>query len=384
MSAVEAGLWLLAAAFGLLTSLLVTGVLALRPLPRLAALPAGPDEPRARVSVVVAARNEAARIATTAERLLAQRGIELELLVVDDRSEDATPGILAELAAGDARLRLLRVDRLPEGWLGKTHACQLAARRATGEWLLFTDGDAWIEPDTVARAVAAARRDGADHVCLIPRDRAGGLLGEAAVAAFFLGFLPAGLLVNRDLWRGPMGIGAFNLVRASAWRAIGGHEPLRLEVIDDAKLGLLLQREGFRTRVLTAFEEIEVAWATSLRGIARALEKNAFALVNYSGPLAAATVVAPLGVWLAALLAPFTGTAAGGAAATGLLSLAAPCLMLARRARWRPASALLVPFVLPVLPLILARSAWIALRRGGIRWRETFYPLELLRRGLVR
>src|SRR5262245_37061731 len=116
------------------------GVLALKSLPPTVA------SPPPRVSVVVAARDEQGRIETTVRRLLVQVGIELNVIAVDDRSTDRTGEILHQVAAEDPRLKVLRVEALPEGWLGKCHACHRGAESATGEWLLFTDGDIWMAP----------------------------------------------------------------------------------------------------------------------------------------------------------------------------------------------------------------------------------------------
>src|ERR1043166_203190 len=110
-----------------------------RRLPSMASLMAETDAPVAReirCSVVIAARDEEARIEQTIRHLLAQRGPELELIVVDDRSTDRTSDILRSLAIEDSRLRIKRVDLLPEGWLGKCYACHVGAGAATGDWIL--------------------------------------------------------------------------------------------------------------------------------------------------------------------------------------------------------------------------------------------------------
>src|SRR5688572_16319186 len=141
---------------------------ALRSLRWLRTLPELPSDggERASVTAIVPARDEEDRVGATVERLLAQRGVELDVVVVDDRSRHRTGAIVTALSARDPRVRLARVAELPAGWLGKPHACQTGAEHARGEWLLFTDGDAWLAEDVVARAVAAARATAADHVTL--------------------------------------------------------------------------------------------------------------------------------------------------------------------------------------------------------------------------
>src|SRR5258706_6982803 len=173
-------------------------------------LPASATEARARCSVVIAARNEEARIEGTLRHLLAQRGVEAEFIVVDDRSTDRTSEILRRLAKEDARVKVLRVDKLPEGWLGKCHACHLGANAATGDWILFTDADCWLKPDVIERAVQLAQRDGADHVVISPgvdlkspTTRAWHLMFLTSISHWFSG-------VNRDRPKSYIGSGAFN------------------------------------------------------------------------------------------------------------------------------------------------------------------------------
>ena len=113
----------------------------------------GSNKEPVRCSVIVAARDEEARLEDTVRHLLAQRGVAVEVIVVDDRSQDRTGDILRRLASEDARVQPRRVDVLPDGWLGKCHACHLGASAATGEWILFTDADCWLKPDVIARAL---------------------------------------------------------------------------------------------------------------------------------------------------------------------------------------------------------------------------------------
>ena len=166
------------------------------------------------------------------------------MIVVDDRSADATGDILRRLTSEDTRVRAIRVEHLPEGWLGKCHACHVGAGVATGEWLLFTDADCWLKPDVIARALRVAARDAADHITLTP-GVAAQTLGAQAWHLAFLGSLANWMSgVNRDRAGAHLGMGAFNLLRGSAYRACGGYEALRLTIVDDIKLGLLLHRAG--------------------------------------------------------------------------------------------------------------------------------------------
>ena len=145
-------------------------------------------------------------------------------------------------------MRTQRVHELPDGWLGKCHACHLGAASARGDWLLFTDADCWLRPDVIARALLVAEREKADHVTLTPGIDAKSLGAQAWHLAFLITLANWFSGVNRDRPKAFLGLGAFNLVRTSAYRECGGYEALRLTVLDDVRLGLLLRRSGKRTR----------------------------------------------------------------------------------------------------------------------------------------
>ncbi len=337
-----------------------------------------------RCSVIVPARDEGARLEATIRGLLAQRDVAIDVIAIDDRSTDATGDILRRLTLEDDRVRSVRVESLPDGWLGKCHACYVGASSAAGEWLLFTDADCWLKPDVIARALRVADREAADHITLTP-----GCAPESIFArAWHLAFLSrlAGWIsrVNRDRPGAHLGLGAFNLVRASAYRDCGGYEALRLTIVDDIKLGLLLHRAGKRTRAFLGGDDAECHWGTTVPGIVSVMEKNYFAAADYrSVPVMA---VGLLGGWImaAAVLGPATGTAAGMAAGLAPWFLALPAAVFARRLGWGFGAAALTPILYPVLLFALINSAVVTLRRGGVGWRNTFYPLDTLRKGTLR
>lgn len=356
-------------------------------LQRLPAAGAPPLQEMPFVSVVLAARDEAARLETTVRQLAAQRGVRLQIVAVDDRSRDDTPALLAQLRAEIPQLVTARVEQLPPGWVGKCHALYVGSRLATGEWLLFTDGDIWLAPDVVARALRQAAADGADHLALTPHLRppqgGGGLLYQACLLPLAVSMGVMADLANRDHPRAFVGIGAFNLIRRARYDAVGGHEALRLEVVDDMKLGALVRRSGARTRVYVGDDDVQCEWARDVPGIVRALEKNSFASSSYSLELVVASTLLLGALYLPGLLGPWLGGAAGLVAAAGFWSLGVAGLSHARLHRYSAAAGALFPAMLPFPWIVLWNSTLVTLRQGGIRWRDTFYPLAELRRGLV-
>jgi hypothetical protein len=189
--------------------------------------------------------------------------------------------------------------------------------------------------------------------------------------------------VNRDLPRAHLGIGAFNLMCISAYRACGGYEALRLTVVDDVKLGLLLRRAGKRTRAFLGGADVECHWGTTVPRMITIMEKNYFAAVDFRvAPVVAGATVLTL-LYATSIIGLWTGSAAGLAAGVAPWSLALPAAIFARRLGWSPASAIMTPLFYPILFAALVNSTVTTLRQGGVRWRDTFYSLDTLRRGNV-
>ena len=171
---------------------------------------------------------------------------------------------------------------------------------------------------------------------------------------------------------------------ASAYRACGGYEALRLTIVDDIKLGLLLHRAGRRTRAFLGGADVECHWGTTVPRMIKIMEKNYFAAVDFRlAPVVAGAIVFTL-IFGTSIIGLWTRTAAGIAAGLAPWSLALPAAIFARRLGWSPASAAITPLLYPVLFFAVVNSAVVTLRQGGVRWRDTFYSLDTLRKGNVR
>lgn len=380
---VSGGLLVVAAAtlaVGLLLDLVL--VRGLRSLPALD--DAGSPGSAPRVSIIFAARDEAPHVAAALETMLNQDYPDFEVVAVDDRSTDGTGGILDAMAAANAALRTLHVDALPDGWLGKNHALQRGAETATGELLLFTDADVEMSPDALSKAVAFMEREGLDHVAAAPRIHSGTAVATLVVTVFlavFATFFRPWKARDPDS-RSHIGIGAFNMVRAEAYRAIGGHGAVSLRPDEDVRLGRALKAAGYRQAAALGNGVVKVEWYPSFPAMARGLRKNAFAVVDYRlymvvawtavpvvfvfWPVAALFVTGGLTWWLnLAIVLAGAATFAETARVHGL-------------PRWTGAT-------YPVGSLLLTWVVWSAalrvLRRGTVEWRGTEYALEELRRG---
>jgi glycosyltransferase involved in cell wall biosynthesis len=366
------------------------------------------------VSIIVPARNEEESIEQALRTLLALDYDNYEVIAVNDRSTDRT-GEIMERVAGNlqsgklqnqnphpvspknretrmghplltSRLRVVHHRELPEGWLGKTHAMWTATNQAAGEWLLFTDADVLFKPDSLRRALAYAEAEKADHVVLFPR-----MIMKRPGEYMMIAFFQTMFMFGHRPWkvadpkaRDHMGVGAFNLVRRSAYEAVGTYERLRMEVVDDMKLGKVIKNGGFAQRNVFGADLISIRWANGAMGVVDNLTKNFFAILSFQWWR---TLLSALG--LAFLnLGPFLGVllAHGWARVPYGLALGSMFLIYLGMS-WRsgvpPYYFLLHPVSTVLFIYTLLRSTALTLWNDGIVWRGTKYRLEELRKGMV-
>jgi hypothetical protein len=339
------------------------------------------------LSVVVACRNEEAAVRAALTSILAQDYPALQVVAVDDRSEDATGAILDALAAEHPRLRVLHVDRLPPGWLGKTNALHRGAQEAAGEFLLFTDADVVFAPGTLRRAIAWAGDRQLGHAVALPHFVAPGLLERSFVSLFAMLVLLQLRLAELRGSDGDIGVGAFNLVRRRDYDAVGGHTRLRLEVVDDIGLGVILRQAGTAQGVADSGGTVRVRWQRGFLASMRGLVKNFFAAYEYRWRnVLRPILLVPLATTLPAVLlfaAPHPGVRVLAAAA-----FVVPALLLGATARriaaGHGAEGLLLPVVGLCLAAVVLISALVATARGAVIWRGTRYELDELRANCVR
>jgi glycosyltransferase involved in cell wall biosynthesis len=343
--------------------------------------PTGP-----KVAIIVPARNEEGSIEQALQRLLALDYDNYEVIAIDDRSTDHTGEIMDRVAAqSHEHLKIVHIRELPAGWMGKAHAMWTAAGQTDADWLLFTDADVMFRPDCLRRAIAYAEAERADHIVLLPR-----VILKRPGEKMMVGFFQLLFVFGHRPWkcadpkaRDHMGVGAFNLVRRSAYEAVGTYERLRFEVVDDMKFGKVIKNAGFQQRVVLG-NLIEIRWARGARGVVSNLTKNFFAVLSFQAWRAIGSCIA-----VAFLnLAPFFGVPfAPGWTRLGYgLALASMFGLYAgvwRRDEISPWYFLLHPVSTVLFIYTILRSMCVTLWNGGVEWRGTFYPLGDLRRGLV-
>jgi GT2 family glycosyltransferase len=252
-------------------------------------LPEVPTAPTSHGSVClcIPARNEAEEIGGALDSWLAQDYPDLHIIVVDDGSSDGTTGILKQRAGLHLdRLRVLRNDSLPEGWLGKNHALHLAVQQPeamNAQWLLFVDADVHASPDLLRRVFAYLDEKPADILALIFAVDAIGLVERVAVPLAVPGFL---ILVPPHQVPNPRhlafaGIGAFTLLTRSAYDGVGGHAAAPLEAVDDMMLARRVKKAGYINRLVCGGPMLHLRMYRGLVDLIRGMRKNTAALPGW-------------------------------------------------------------------------------------------------------
>lgn len=207
------------------------------------------------VSVLIPARNEEANIEATLLSVLANREVQLEVVVLDDHSTDRTAEIVSRLAANNARVRLESAPPLPAGWCGKQHACHILAQRARYPQLVFIDADVRLAPDALVRMTRFLNRSGAALVSGVPHQELGTFSERLLLPQIhfvLLGYLPLPMMRWTKRPAFSAGCGQLFVIRRDAYEAVGGHEPIRTTLHDGVKMPRLFRRHGFKTDLFDA------------------------------------------------------------------------------------------------------------------------------------
>jgi glycosyltransferase involved in cell wall biosynthesis len=338
------------------------------------------------ISILFAARDEAEKLPDALDTMLRLNYPHYEVVAVDDRSEDGTGVILANAVLRDARLKNVRIDSLPAGWLGKPHALQQAYEHSSGEWLVFTDADVHFAPDVLRRAIALAHEKGWEHLTLLGRVKMF-TFGEKIAMTFF----GLAMMVGTRPWKTSdpgsrvyTGVGAFQMIRRSAYEKMGTHRRLAMEVVDDMKMGKLVKEAGIRSGVAKAGGSVSVHWHAGVGNIIRGTTKNFFATSGFKPWLTSLHIFGLLLIFVFPIVAlPFMH---GWARIFALIAVGLPLIAeigVAIEFESQPLYALTYPIGALIFAWMLTRSMIVTLWQGGIFWRGTFYRLDELKRGVV-
>ena len=342
------------------------------------------------ISLCIPARNEERNIRNCVESALAQDYPNIEVIVLDDRSTDSTLTQLKEIASRDSRLLPISGSDLPEGWAGKPHALFQASAVARGEWLCFVDSDTFLNPDAISSCYAKALETKADLFTTLTQQVLGSFWEKVVMplvmTALSVGFSPR--KVNDPKRRDAIANGQFILIRRTVYDAVGGHEKVKDQIVEDKAISEQVKWNGYRLIVADGLQVIRTRMYTSLETMWEGWTKNiylglhdhpAMLLLGAFGATLALLVALFLPVW------PMLGMAwylqGGGWLAVGVVIEALVVwgvLLLARAqvARKMHISAWYawtVPLGAGVFAAMMIASAWKVISGQGVTWRGRKY-----------
>jgi cellulose synthase/poly-beta-1,6-N-acetylglucosamine synthase-like glycosyltransferase len=341
-----------------------------------------PDFSEPSVAIIIAVRNEEAEVEKALQSVCNLDYKNLEIVVINDRSTDRTAEILQRMTATNPAISVITISNLPKGWLGKNHALFQGYSCTSKEWLLFTDADILYNCTALKKAMQYAVNKRLDHLTALPEITSSSSIFKSVMNTFAM-MLEIRLRpwqVSNPSSKASIGVGAFNLVKRTAYKQAGTHTVISLRPDDDLKLGGLIKKAHLRQDVVYGEKEISLDWYPSLAEFVKGLMKNTFSVANYHLPtaigMAAATAIVfvlPIPVLL------FLGQA--GVLMAVVILLSQILLMVYKKGihgRWWHAVA--IPFSGAVMIYIIIKSAFKTLQQGGIYWRDSFYSLKELKK----
>lgn len=240
--------------------------------------PAPPPASAPKVSVCIPARNEETNIRRCVEAVLRQDYPNFEVIVLDDRSTDATLTLLKEIASRDSRLILISGSDLPEGWAGKPHALYQASAAASGQWLCFVDADTFLEPNALSSVYAKANETQADLFTIMTRQILGSFWERTVMplvmTALSVGFSPR--KVNDPSRRDAVANGQFIFIKRNIYDLIGGHERIKDQIVEDKALSENVKWNGHRLVVADGRLVVSTRMYTSLATMWEGWTKNIY------------------------------------------------------------------------------------------------------------
>ena len=354
--------------------------------------PAPPPAEAPLISICVPARNEEDNIRTCVEAALGQDYPNIEIVVVDDRSADATLTQLREITSRVSHLILVDGSDLPEGWAGKPHALYQASAVARGEWLCFVDADTFLAPQAISSCYAKALETKADLFTVMTKQILGSFWEKAVMplvmTALSVGFSPR--KINDPNRREAVANGQFIMIKRGIYDAIGGHEKVKDKIVEDKAISEQVKWNGhrliladgtqvIRTRMYTSLETMWVGWTKNIYLGLR--DHTTMLLLGAFGAMLALIAALFLPIWP---LFGLTWVLKGG----GWMSLAVifQAMMIwgylihvrARVARGMNISAwyaLTTPLGAGVFAAMMLTSAWRVISGKGVIWKgRTYHP----------
>ncbi len=327
-------------------------------------------------AIIISAKDEETSIARSLRTIKDLDYPDYEVIVVNDRSTDRTLDKINSLQKDWKTLKVITVDELPDGWLGKNYACYRGYRQSTAEILLFTDADVIFKPGALRTAVAYLENQEADHCAVSPF-----IFGRSFLLRLFVKYFFFSFLIYFRPWAGGMGVGAFNMFRREAYERIGTHRVVALRPDEDVRLGKLAKKTGLRQRFASGKHLMSVEWYASLREAMQGIEKNAYAGLRYSIIIAAGAVAGQIIFFLFPFVAVMitSGLVQGIYIAALLLMVSVYLRHVAVFSSSKGLDFVFLPLAAVLFIFAVSRALVKTIMNKGIRWRGTFYSLKDLR-----
>jgi chlorobactene glucosyltransferase len=342
------------------------------------------------ISFCVPARNEERNIRACVEAILAQDYPNFEVIVLEDRSTDATSEILRSLAAQNGKLKVVSGSELPKGWAGKPHALFQASTAAHGAWLCFVDADTFLSPSTLSSCYVKAIETGADMFTIMTFQVMGSFWEKVVMpivmTALSVGFSPR--KVNDPKSKDAIANGQFILIKRSVYDAIGGHESVKDQIVEDKAISERVKWNGFRLIVANGYSVAKTRMYTSLPEMWEGWTKNIYLGLSDRPSLMLLGVFGAFILLIAALvlpLWPFLGIfwyLHGGswlALAVFVEALVLWLVIIYVRARVAtgmgisPWYAFTLPLGAAVFGTMMFTSAWNVISGKGVTWKGRLY-----------
>ncbi len=338
-----------------------------------------------KISIIIPACNEQTTIGAALRSLLTHDYPNLEIIVVNDRSTDETGAIVQQLCADNPKVRVVTIQHLTHGWIGKVHAQFEALKHATGDWILFSDADVHLGKDTLKKAVTHCESNRVEFLTLVPHILAYGFGIQSCMAQFLSsGSMAVDIrkIQSKDYMEA-IGCGAFNFVNRASFDKTRGLEWLKMEVIDDGGFAFMMKDSGANCDLLSGLGEVKIEWYPTVTAYIRGLEKNAFSIFQYNYFFLSLFTFF-IYFWLIGIyLIPFVHWST-----TSLVILAASflCYQLSNVGMFKKCCdfPIYVSLCLPIAQVLSVFTVWrgavLCFFRGGIYWRQTFYSLQNLKK----
>jgi glycosyltransferase involved in cell wall biosynthesis len=339
--------------------------------------------PAPAVSVIVPARNEEASLGACLQSLVSQRGVDYEVIVVDDGSTDRT----RHIAQSFAGVRVLDAAPLPPDATGKCNALASGAREARGQWLLFTDADTVHLPGSLAASLQEAQQYHAALLSYSPRQEVHGFWEKAVMPVVFAELTRTYRTeeINNPNSPAAAANGQYLLIARDAYDAVGGHAAVVRSLLEDVELARVIKRSGRRIRFRYGGERVRARMYRCFAQLREGWTKNLALLFDSPLRLAylrSAEFVLIVGGAVVTLIAavrsqPAIGAAAGTVAAIAWLLF----LRRIRRAHFASDSNLLALLGLPVFVSLLRASA-LSHKHGSVTWKGRTYGAAINSAGI--